>query len=65
MRTWLIYEMIYPIIGEPFKEYVGKVDARTETSALNKARKAFKVDRGGVPVRYRRAENFTANGLPY
>lgn len=60
MRTWVIYEMIYPIIGEPYREYVGSVEAKTESSALNKARKTFKVDRGGVPARLRHSENFIA-----
>lgn len=60
MKTWKIYENMHPILGEPYREYVGQVEARTEKSALNKARKTFKVDRGGVPVRRRKAENFVA-----
>lgn len=60
MKTWNIYEEITPILGEPFKEFVGVVEARTETSALEKAAKKFKVDAGGYPVRHRKADNFTA-----
>lgn len=60
MRTWSIYEMVYPAVGEKFLEYVGRVEARTEKSALNKAAKQFKVDRGGWPVRWRDSNNFIA-----
>lgn len=59
MRTWTVYETIYPIIGEPYWEVVGRVEARTEASALNKARRQFKVDTDGVPARRRKQENFT------
>lgn len=60
MRTYKIFERFNPIIGESYEEYVGAVEARTEKSALNKAAKEFKVDRGGVPARRRKPENFTA-----
>lgn len=60
MRTYSIYETIYPIVGEPYKEKIGSVEAATERSALNKAAKQFKVDCGGIPARRRHPENFTA-----
>ena len=60
MRTWSIYETVYPAVGEAFTEYVGRVEARTERSAINKAKKQYKVDDGGYPVRRRHPENFTA-----
>lgn len=60
VKTWHIYEKISPIVGKPYEQYVGSVDAKTEAAALNKAAKLYKVDRGGVPVRRRRAENFVA-----
>lgn len=59
MRTWSIYETVYPAVGVPFTVYVGRVEARTERSALNKAKKQYKVDAGGIPIRYRRFENFS------
>lgn len=58
MRVWDVYEYIYPAVGKPFMEFVGEVEARTEKSALNKAAKLFKVDRGGVSARRRHSENF-------
>lgn len=60
MRTWSIYETIFPAVGNRYTEYVGRVEARSYKSALNKAAKEFKVDRGGVPCRWRKPENFTA-----
>ena len=59
MRTWSVYETVYPAVGAPFTAYVGRVEARTEGSALNKAKKQFKVDVGGIPIRHRRFENFS------
>lgn len=60
MRTYSIFETVYPIIGEPWREKVGTVEAISEKSALNKAKKLFKVNNGGFPVRRRKPENFTA-----
>lgn len=60
MKDYNIYETVYPAVGEPFVEFVGSVEARTEGSALRKAVKHFKVHDGGIPVRYRRPENFSA-----
>lgn len=60
MRTYTIYEKIYPIIGESYEERIGAVEARTEKAALNKATKVYKWDRGGVPARRRKPENFIA-----
>lgn len=60
MRTWHIYETIYPLIGDAYRDYVGQVEAKTEASALRKASKEFRVDRGGVPARGRKPENFIA-----
>ena len=60
MRTWAIYEKIFPVVGKPYFEFVGTVEARTEKSALNKAKKEFKWDRGGIPNRKRESTNFTA-----
>ena len=58
MLEFAVYEKINPIWGDPYTEYVGTVIARNEKSAMNKAVKQFKYDRGGVPVRRRKAENF-------
>ena len=60
MKTWIIRELIFPAVGNPFYEYVGRVDSRTEQSALNKAAKVFIWDRGGIPNRKRHSKNFTA-----
>ena len=51
MRTYTIYERIFPIIGESYEERIGTVEARTEKAALNKAAKMYKWDRGGVPTK--------------
>ena len=59
MSTWSVYETVYPAVGAPFIVYAGRVDARTERSALNKAKKQYKVDAGGIPIRHRRSENFS------
>lgn len=58
MFEFAVYEKINPIWGDSYTEYVGTVVARNEKSAMNKAAKQFKYDRGGVPVRIRKAENF-------
>lgn len=58
MLEFAVYEKINPIWGDPYTEYVGTVIARNEKSAMNKAAKQFKHDRGGVPARSRKAENF-------
>ena len=58
MLEFAVYEKINPIWGDPYKEYVGTVVARNEKSAMNKAAKQFKYDKGGVPARRRKAENF-------
>lgn len=58
MLEFAVYEKINPIWGDPHMEYVGTVVARNEKSAMTKAAKQFKYDKGGVPARRRQAENF-------
>ena len=58
MLEFAVYEKINPIWGDPHMEYVGTVVARNEKSAMTKAAKQFKYDRGGVPARRRKVENF-------
>ena len=58
MLEFAVYEKINPIWGDPHTEYVGIVVARNEKSAMTKAAKQFKYDRGGIPARRRQAENF-------
>ncbi|KAB0577209.1 hypothetical protein EI53_01231 [Fusobacterium naviforme] len=60
MRTFSIYEIIHRVWGGDVTEYVGRIEARNEKAALNKAAKRFRVDDGGVPERRRRPENFIA-----
>ena len=60
MVTWYIYEEITPVIGEKFRDFCGVVSARTKESALNKAKKEFKLDDTGVSSRRRNPENFIA-----
>lgn len=58
MLEFAVYEKINPVWGDPHTEYVGTVVARNEKSAMTKAAKQFKYDRGGIPARRRQAENF-------
>lgn len=58
MLEFEVYEKINPIWGDPYTEYVGTVIARNEKSAMNKTAKQFKYDKGGVPARRRKVENF-------
>ena len=58
MLEFAVYEKINPIWGDPYTEYVGTVVARNEKSAMTKAAKQFKYDKGGVPARRRKVENF-------
>lgn len=57
MKTFMVRETIFPIIGEAYDEFLGYIEARNAQSALNKALKQFKVDDRGVPARRRIAEN--------
>ena len=63
MKDYNVYERITPIYGEPYNQFVGMVEARDEKSALNKAVKKFKIDKGGVPVRHIISENFFVKSL--
>ena len=58
MKVWDVYEDIVPAVGEPFREFVGRVEARTHKSAWNKAAKEFRFDGRGIPGRQRHADNF-------
>lgn len=58
MTDYYVYEHITPVWGDVRDEYLGVVQARTEQSALNKAKKQYKYDRGGVPARRRNSDNF-------
>lgn len=60
MVSWRITEKVTNVFGEVNEYYVGWVDAVSEQSALNKARKQFKVDTGGIPYRRRNPDNFCA-----
>ena len=58
MKFWLIYERIIPNWGDPYDECIGEVKARTENSALNKARKMFRWEHhGGEYGAYSRRRN--------
>lgn len=63
MKDYLVYERISPILGREHDEFLGVIRAQNMRSALNKARKTYKVDRGGVPARRRIADNFWATPL--
>lgn len=57
MMDYYAFEHIKPILGDEYDECLGVVQARTNQSALNKARKQYKYDRGGVPARRRISDN--------
>ena len=65
MTEFRVYEKINPILGEPWIEYVGTVEARDKKSAMNKAAKQFKYDRGGVPARRRNPQNFELRAFEF
>lgn len=63
MTDYYVYEHITPAWGNSYDEYLGVVQARTEQSALNKAKQQYKYNHGGVPARRRIADNFWATPL--
>lgn len=63
MKDYMIFERICPVCGREHDEFLGVISGQTMKSALNKARKKYKVDNGGVPVRHRIADNFWATPL--
>lgn len=63
MKDYLVYERISTILGREHDEFLGVVRAQNMRSALNKARKLYRIDREGVPARRRIADNFWAKYL--
>lgn len=63
MKDYLVYERISPILGREHDEFLGVIRAQNMKSALNKARKLYRIDREGVPARRRIADNFWAKYL--
>lgn len=61
MKSYLVYEKMFPNWGEPYTAYVGIIQARNEQSALNKAKREFRWENHGGEYgaysRRRRPEN--------